>query len=352
MINQNFWLGKKVLLTGHTGFKGSWMGILLNMLGAEVTGISLPAVGPQNLYSELPKAIWSKEFILDIRDREKLADAVIAANPDIILHFAAQASVLESYRDPVSTWQTNVDGTQNLLEAVGMLNGPISALFVTTDKVYRNNEKGIDFKESDPLGGIDPYSSSKAAAELVIHSYSKGIYGKRPEIKICSARAGNVIGGGDWLENRIIPDIARAAKSGEKLIVRNPDSIRPWQHVSDPLFGYLTLAEQVSESPGTHYQRPFNFGPEPGINRTVLDLINAMKTHFEFDYQVESDERFHEAKTLSLDISQAKQMLSWHPLLNFDLTMDLTGSWYRHYRPGNGYEITKIQLGEILSRAH
>jgi CDP-glucose 4,6-dehydratase len=351
VINQNFWSGKRVLLTGHTGFKGSWMGILLNMLGAEVTGLSLPAVGLQNLYSELPRDIWSREFMVDIRDGEKLKDAVVAANPDIILHFAAQASVLESYRDPVSTWQTNVDGTQNLLEALGVLKGQVSALFVTTDKVYRNNDEGGNFRESDPLGGIDPYSSSKAAAELVIHSYSKGIYFKRPEIKICSARAGNVIGGGDWLENRIIPDIARAAKSGEQLIVRNPDSIRPWQHVSDPLFGYLALAEHLSESAGDDYQRPFNFGPEPGINRTVLDLITAMKNYFEFEYRIESNEQFHEAKTLGLDITQAKQMLSWHPLLNFDLTMGLTGSWYEDYRPGNGYEITTNQLEEILSRA-
>ncbi len=328
------------------------MGILLEMLGAKVTGVSLPSVGLQNLYSELPKKIWTEEFMVDIRDRDKLGDVVIAANPDFIFHFAAQASVLESYKDPVLTWQTNVDGTQNLLEALGMLKEPISALFVTTDKVYRNNDEGRDFKESDPLGGIDPYSSSKAAAELVIHSYSRGVYAQRPEIRICSARAGNVIGGGDWLENRIIPDIARAAKSGEKLTVRNPDSVRPWQHVSDPLLGYLALAEHLSESGGDDYQRPFNFGPEPGINRTVLDLIDAMKNHFEFDYRIESDEKFHEAKTLSLDIAQAKQMLSWHPLLDFDSTMDLTGSWYANYRRGNGYELTSKQLGEILNRAH
>lgn len=352
MINKNFWSGKKVLLTGHTGFKGSWMGILLNMLDAEVTGLSLPAVGLQNLYFEVPKAVWSQEFMVDIRDGEKLKDAVVAANPDIILHFAAQASVLESYRDPVSTWQINVDGTQNLLEALGLLRGQVSALFVTTDKVYRNNDEGRNFKETDPLGGIDPYSSSKAAAELVIHSYSKGIYVKRPEIKICSARAGNVIGGGDWLENRIIPDIVRAAKSGEQLIVRNPDSIRPWQHVSDPLLGYLALAEHLSGSVGDDYQRPFNFGPKAGINKTVLDLISAMKNYFEFEYRIESNEQFHEAKTLGLDITQAKQMLSWNPLLNFDLTMGLTGSWYADYRPGSGYEITINQLEGILSRAH
>jgi len=351
VINQNFWSGKKVLLTGHTGFKGSWMGILLNMLGAEVTGLSLPAVGLQNLYSELPRAIWSKEFVVDIRDGEKLKDAVVAANPDIILHFAAQASVLESYRDPVSTWQTNVDGTQNLLEALGVLKGPVSALFVTTDKVYRNNDEGGNFRESDPLGGIDPYSASKAAAELVINSYSKGIYVKRPEIKICSARAGNVIGGGDWLENRIIPDIVRAAKSREQLVVRNPASIRPWQHVSDPLIGYLTLLEHLTESASNYYQKPFNFGPEPGINRTVLDLINSMKKHFDFDYRVESGGQFHEAKTLSLDITQAKKLLSWLPLLDFDLTIDLTGRWYKDHKPGNGYEITTHQLKGIISRA-
>lgn len=351
MLNQDFWSGKRVLLTGHTGFKGSWMGILLNMLGANVTGVSLPATGLQNLYSDIPKEIWSNEFILDIRDRKKLSDAVILTNPDFIFHFAAQASVLESYKDPLLTWQTNVNGTQNLLEAIGMLERPVSAIFITTDKVYRNNNEGRDFKESDPLGGLDPYSSSKAAAELLIHSYSKGIYVKRSEIRICTARAGNVIGGGDWLENRIIPDIVRAAASGQELIVRNPDSIRPWQHVSDPLIGYLSLAERVSESLDDNFQRPFNFGPKPGLSRTVLDLINSMKNYLKFDYRIEDENRFHEAKTLSLDISQARQMLSWQPLLNFELTTQFTGSWYSDYMPGNGYEITTKQLEEILNRA-
>ena len=352
LTSQNFWSGKKVLLTGHTGFKGAWMGLLLNMLGAKVTGVSLPAVGSRNLYSELPKGIWSKEFFVDIRNQEPLAKAVFAANPELILHFAAQASVLESYRDPVLTWETNVNGTQNLLETIGKLNGPVTALFVTTDKVYRNNDEGRDFKESDPLGGIDPYSASKAAAELVINSYSEGIYAHRPEIRICSARAGNVIGGGDWLENRIIPDIARAAISREKLVVRNPDSVRPWQHVIEPLLGYLTLLEHLSNSSGADYQRPFNFGPEPGRNHTVLDLVKSMKSYFEFDFQIESDGQLHEAKTLSLDISDAKALLSWNPLLDFESTMELTGRWYADYVPGNGLKITTKQLEEILSRAH
>ncbi len=351
LTSQNFWSGKSVLLTGHTGFKGAWMGLLLNMLGAKVTGVSLPAVGSRNLYSELPKGLWSKEFFVDIRHRENLTDAVITANPEIILHFAAQASVLESYRDPVMTWETNVIGTQNLLETIGSLKHPISALFVTTDKVYKNNDDGRNFRESDPLGGVDPYSASKAAAELVINSYSKGIYAHRPEIRICSARAGNVIGGGDWLENRIIPDIARAASSGEKLVVRNPDSVRPWQHVIDPLLGYLTLVEHLSNSSGADYQRPFNFGPEPGGNYTVLDLVKAMKRYFEFDFQIERNGKFHEAKTLSLDISDAKKKLSWNPLLDFESTMELTGSWYADFVPGNGFEITTKQLERILSRA-
>jgi CDP-glucose 4,6-dehydratase len=352
VISQNFWSGKKVLLTGHTGFKGAWMGLLLNMLGAKVVGVSLPPVGSQNLYSELPKAIWSEEFNIDIRNQQKLEEVVTTTSPDIILHFAAQASVLESYRNPVSTWQTNVFGTQNLLEAIGKLKRPVSALFVTTDKVYKNSDEGCNFKEQDPLGGIDPYSSSKAAAELVIHSYARGMYANRPEIKICSARAGNVIGGGDWLENRIIPDIARAAKSKEELVVRNPDSIRPWQHVIDPLLGYLTLVEFLYNSTDDEYIRPFNFGPEPGVNRTVLDLITAMKNYFEFDYRIAEGGQFHEARTLSLDITQAKKLLSWHPLLDFDSTMSLTGSWYSSYIPGNGYKITTKQLEEILSRAH
>lgn len=327
------------------------MSLLLHELGAKVTGLSLPAVGDRNLYSEVPKNIWSKEFFVDIRNQASLEDAVLSSNPEIILHLAAQASVLDSYRDPVITWETNVIGTQNILEVIGKFTEPVSALFVTTDKVYRNNDEGRDFKESDPLGGVDPYSSSKAAAELVIHSYINGIYANRPDIRICSARAGNVIGGGDWLENRIVPDIVRAVVSGDNLVVRNPDSVRPWQHVADPLLGYLTLARHLSESTHSGYQRPFNFGPEPGRKRTVLDLINSMRNHLNFEFQVERDERFHEAKTLSLDITDAKKLLSWTPLLDFDATMDLTGQWYAHYLPGAGYKITIKQLEGILSRA-
>jgi CDP-glucose 4,6-dehydratase len=352
LVSQTFWSGKQVLLTGHTGFKGAWMGVLLNMLGAKVAGLSLPEGGTRNLYSEIPQSVWSKELFVDIRDHKKFQEAVLAANPEIILHFAAQASVLESYRNPVLTWQTNVQGTQNLLEIIGLLKDPVSALFVTTDKVYRNNDEGRAFKESDPLGGIDPYSSSKAAAELVIQTYTNGIYAHRPEIKICSARAGNVIGGGDWLENRIIPDIARAAESGKKLAVRNPESVRPWQHVIDPLFGYLTLAEQLFTANDDSHKRAYNFGPEPGKNRTVLDLITAMQDFFDFDYEIENGEQFHEAKTLSLDISDAMERLSWRPLIDFDSTMSLTGSWYANYVPGNGYENTRNQLEKILNRAH
>jgi CDP-glucose 4,6-dehydratase len=328
------------------------MSLLLSTLGAKVTGLSLPAVGSRNLYAELPKDIWAEELFIDIRDKISLHNAVTTSDPEVVFHLAAQASVLDSYRDPVLTWETNVTGTQNMLEAIGRLTEPITALFVTTDKVYKNNDEGRDFKESDPLGGIDPYSSSKAAAELVIHSYAKGIYVNRPEIGICSARAGNVIGGGDWLENRIIPDIARASESGKKLIVRNPDSVRPWQHVIDPLLGYLTLAQHLYESTGNEFNRPFNFGPEPGGNCTVLDLINSMRKHLVFDYQIERLEAFHEAKTLSLDISDAKEILSWRPRLNFELTMELTGQWYADYVPGNGHKITMNQLERILSSAY
>lgn len=352
ITNQNFWENRRVLLTGHTGFKGSWMSLLLSTLGAKTTGLALPNINPQNLYSELPKGIWTKEYFVDIRNFSQLRDAIIATNPQIVLHFAAQASVLESYRHPVLTWETNVMGTQNVLEAIGSLKDPVSALFVTTDKVYRNDDQGKFFKEFDPLGGIDPYSTSKAAAELVINTYTNGIYFDKTHIRICSARAGNVIGGGDWLENRIIPDIARAAKSGKRLLIRNPESIRPWQHVIDPLLGYLTLVEHLAGPRGSEVQRPFNFGPDRDKNRTVLDLVNTMQRYLDFKYEIQNESQFHEAKTLNLDISDAKTLLSWKPLLDFESTMELTGNWYADYQRGNGMKITKKQLEKVLNSAY
>lgn len=224
-----------MLVTGHTGFKGSWLSIYLNELGASVSGYSLPPVGNDSIYSSIPNAFWQSEILGDIRSAEQFDGFVKSSDPDIIFHLAAQASVLESHRNPETTWQTNVIGTQNILESLKGLGRSVSMVVVTTDKVYENLENGVPFVETDSLGGFDPYSASKAAVELLVSSYRKSFSFDRHQIHVATARAGNVIGGGDWLPDRIIPDLIRAAKSGTALTLRHPNSVRPWQHVLDPL---------------------------------------------------------------------------------------------------------------------
>jgi len=327
-----FWNDKKVLITGHTGFKGAWLSELLLGRGARISGIALPPED-ESLYAKLSLGSRMPGTFLDIRDTEALEQEVRAFQPDIVLHLAAQALVRRSYRDPVGNWATNVMGTVHLLEALRKLDRDVTAVVVTTDKVYENNEWAYSYRETDPLGGYDPYSASKAACELVAASWRRSFGGNN--LKIATARAGNVIGGGDWAEDRLVPDIVRALKSNRPIEIRNPASIRPWQHVLDPLAGYLTLAEQVHKADDARFRAGYNFGPEPADVFSVRHLADTILKHWPGEWIDASDpSAVHEAGRLSLSIDKSRSELGWAPVWRFDDAIAKTVDWYRQVHGG------------------
>jgi CDP-glucose 4,6-dehydratase len=333
--------GKRVLVTGHTGFKGAWMCEWLLGLGAEVYGLSLPALKP-SLFFALELERRMKHAIQDIRHAPELEETIRELRPDFIFHLAAQALVRVSYREPVQTFATNALGTGHLLEAVRVAALPCSMVVVTTDKCYENDGRARSFKESDPLGGHDPYSASKAAAEIVVASYRDSFFAHGTEVALASARAGNVVGGGDWSEARIVPDCMRALSAGKPIPVRNPDFTRPWQHVLEPLGGYLLLGAKLEQARQVksaeeiaRYAQAFNFGPEPGANRSVRDLVEEVLRHWPGSWeQVPQETHLKEAPLLSLAIDKAKETLGWRPRWDFAETIHQTVSWYREYYAG------------------
>lgn len=326
-----FWAGKSVLVTGHTGFKGAWLALWLEEMGAKVSGIALAPDTTPALFDQLGLATRIDSRMVDIRDHAVLAAAVTDIAPDIVLHLAAQPLVLRGYRQPIETWSTNVMGTANLLDAVHQLNTPCVVVAITTDKVYRNNDWDYGYREDDPLGGHDPYSASKAACELVIESWRKSFLELAGKVRLASARAGNVIGGGDWSENRIVPDIARALISGTEIEVRAPQAVRPWQHVLDPLCGYLVLAEALAASDDLHLQTGFNFGPTAASEKPVLALVEACIGNWPGSWRDASKPgALHEAKRLALSIERAKARLSWEPVWGFERSVVETMRWYRN----------------------
>lgn len=340
--SSSFWAGKRVLLTGHTGFKGSWLTLWFLQLGAEVWGYSL-APEDNSLFDELAFAKGSLHHHLgDLRDLQTLQNVVQQAQPEVVLHLAAQALVRRSYRDPLDTWSTNVQGSIHLLEALKPLKHRCSVVMVTTDKVYANREWDYGYREEDRLGGRDPYSASKAAAELAIASWRASFCGtgphQTPYLAIATARAGNVIGGGDWAEERIVPDAMRALAASEPIPVRSPEATRPWQHVLEPLGGYLSLAENLYEPSGgsqLSYASAFNFGPALEANRPVRELVEEALLHWPGHWQDLSDpDSPHEASRLHLQIDKAHHQLSWHPRWNFATTVARTVSWYRTVNEG------------------
>ena len=301
--------------------------------GAQVSGIALPPEEDESLYSKLSLDSRMPGTFLDIRDAEALEQEVSAFSPDIVLHLAAQALVRRSYRDPVGNWATNVMGTVHVLEAVRKLDRPVTVVVVTTDKVYENNEWAYSYRETDPLGGYDPYSASKAACELVAASWRRSFGGD--SLRIATARAGNVIGGGDWAEDRLVPDIVRALIAGRSIEIRNPASIRPWQHVLDPLFGYLTLAEHVHKTPDAVFRAGYNFGPEPADAFSVGELVETILKHWPGQWVDASDPNaLHEAGRLSLSIDKARSELGWAPVWRFDNAIENTIDWYRRVDGG------------------
>ena len=332
-----FWRGRRVLLTGHSGFKGSWLALWLLELGAEVTGLALPPETEPSLFAQLGLEQRLGHHLGDIRDPAPLAELVAATRPEVVLHLAAQPLVRRSYAEPAATWATNVMGTIHLLEALRLLNQPCSAVLITTDKVYRNNEWLYGYRENDPLGGHDPYSSSKAGAELAIASWRASFCGEQPHqtphLRIASARAGNVIGGGDWAADRIVPDAMRALGRGEPIGVRNPAATRPWQHVLEPLSGYLRLAERLTAH--ASLADAFNFGPQLEANRSVRELVEEALRHWPGSWIDQSDPNApHEASLLNLVIDKAHHQLGWAPRWDFATTVARTVGWYRRVEQG------------------
>ncbi len=328
----NHFKGKTVLITGHTGFKGSWMTYLLSSIGAKVIGYSLAPKTKPNLYYDLNLNSKCESYFADVNDLKKITDVINNTQPDFIFHLAAQPLVRYSYKNPIETFATNIMGTANVLEATKILKKKCCVVCITTDKVYHNNEWFFPYRETDVLGGHDPYSSSKAAAELVIDSFRKSFFNGN-NIYLASARAGNVIGGGDWSEDRLIPDIVRSISSKEDIVLRNPNSIRPWQHVLDPILGYLLLAKTMDEK-GAEYCDSYNFGPSTDGARTVAEVCHTILAPFDSKNVVVDDckiQKLHEAGLLLLDISKSINMLGWRPLWKTDFALLRTANWYKMY---------------------
>jgi CDP-glucose 4,6-dehydratase len=341
-LSSDFWQSRRVLITGHTGFKGSWLSLWLLRLGAEIWGYSLAPESGSSLFVQLNEGRLSghewQHRQADLADLNSFKDWVERAQPEIVLHMAAQPLVRRSYQDPLGTWATNVQGSLHLLEALKSLQHPCAVVMVTTDKVYENKEWPYGYREPDRLGGHDPYSASKAAAELAIASWRASFCGtaphQTPHLRIATARAGNVIGGGDWAADRIVPDAMRALAKDEPIAVRNPAATRPWQHVLEPLGGYLRLAEALATDTDPPCEA-FNFGPQLESNRPVRELIHSILSHWPGEWIDQSDpDAPHEAGLLHLQIDKAHHRLGWHPRWDYATTIERTVGWYRAVHEG------------------
>ncbi|MBP8260827.1 MAG: CDP-glucose 4,6-dehydratase [Verrucomicrobia bacterium] len=327
-----YYAGKRVLVTGHSGFKGAWLSLWLEELGATVCGAGLPAPTRPNLYSIVRSHAFSREILGDIRDPRFLQAALRKARPEAVFHLAAQACVRASYRQPRQTVETNVMGTAHLLEAIRLTGFAGPVVIVTSDKCYENIGREIGFRENDPLGGHDVYSASKAACEILTHAWRRSFFsGSDSPVRIATARGGNVIGGGDYAPDRIVPDCIRALMRKDPIAVRSPESVRPWQHVLDCLSGYLWLGACLASAPsGSPLASPFNFGPGPGANRPVRELVEALLRHWPGQWRDASDPRApHEAIRLNIAIDKAVIRLRWLPTWTFDETVCQTAVWYR-----------------------
>ncbi len=342
----NFYSGKKIFLTGHTGFKGSWMALWLSQMGAEVVGFALRADEESLFNLTKVEEATVKSIIGDIRNEKEIAAAVKDFQPEIIIHMAAQPLVRQSYFDPLETYQTNVIGSLNVFEAARKSGSVKAILNVTTDKCYENKEIDYPYKEEDPMGGYDPYSSSKACAEILTSSYRRSFLEKEG-IFIASARAGNVIGGGDFSTDRIIPDIFRSVRLNKEVEIRSPNAIRPWQHVLEPLYGYLLLTKNLFEK-GKNFSTAYNFGPDCSAEVNVENLTKLLIQNLETgSYKVnENAHNLHEAGILKLDNNKAKSELNWQPKLSFEETIKWTADWYKNYLTKN-LDVRKFTLNQI-----
>ena len=349
-MNLDFWRGKRVFLTGHTGFKGGWQSLWLQSRGAEVHGYALKPPTEPNLFTvaRIGEGMASS-VIADIRDADNLRKAMQAAHPEIIFHLAAQPLVRNSYTQPTETYAVNVMGTVHLLEAVRATPGVKAVVNVTTDKCYESREWVWGYRESDPMGGFDPYSSSKGCSELVTAAYRRSFF-EQAGIALASARAGNVIGGGDWASDRLIPDFLRAVDAGEVLKIRSPHAIRPWQHVLEPMSGYFTLAERLYMD-GDDFAEAWNFGPSDEDVRSVRWIVERLaKMRKDVCWECDDVPQPHEAHYLKLDSSKARSKLGWYPRWRLGTSLDKTIEWYEAWQSGQDMRsVTLLQISEYLS---
>jgi CDP-glucose 4,6-dehydratase len=347
--------GKTVWLSGHTGFKGAWLAQWLVQLGARVHGFAQPPATTPSIFEQLGLEKKIGHEIADVRDAAAIRKSILRMQPDFVFHLAAQALVRYSYEHPLETYATNVMGTAHVLEALRSLEKNCAAVIVTTDKCYENREQDYDYAEEDHLGGHDPYSSSKGAAEIVTSAYRRSFFGQSP-VRIASARAGNVIGGGDWALDRIVPDCIRALQRGQAIPVRNKTATRPWQHVLEPLSGYLWLATSLAQlsTPDFQLDSAFNFGPEKEANRSVGDLVGEILKSWPGRWDDKSDPNApHEARLLMLSTAKAKRVLHWQPTWKFETAIARTVEWYRgvNENPAAAESLTLLQIASYENAA-
>lgn len=345
-----------MLVTGHTGFKGAWLTAWLKQLGANVVGVALDPPSEPSHFVVANMADEMSDLRIDIRNQAAVEDAIATVQPDFVFHLAAQALVRRSHDDPLETWHTNVLGTLHVLEALRKLDKSCAAVIITSDKCYDNVEWVWGYRETDAMGGQDPYSASKGAAELAIRSYVKSYFPKATsKVRIASARAGNVIGGGDWAGDRIVPDCVKAWSASDTVELRNPHSTRPWQHVLEPLSGYLSLAVVLSQQPEIHGE-PFNFGPLAQQNHSVLELVRQMALHWDevcWQDVSESGAGPYESGLLKLNCDKALHYLRWRAVMGFEDTVRMTAEWYRSYyqQPSKIASVTQLQIEEYTTLA-
>jgi len=346
MSRQAFWDHRKVFITGHTGFKASWLTLWLHSLGAVITGYALPPPTNPSLFVLCGIEELLTSIIADVRDQSALTEAVTKAQPEIVFHLAAQPLVRYSYINPVETFETNVMGTVNLLEAIRSCESVKAVVNITTDKCYQNNEWYWGYRENDPLGGYDPYSASKGCSEVVTSSYRNSFFNKGSSVALASARAGNVIGGGDWAEDRLIPDCIKSLLKNDPILIRNPEAIRPWQHVLEPLNGYLMLAEQLHNS-GSDFAEAWNFGPDDRDVKPVRWIVETLcrKWGGTATYNILTGEHPHEARYLKLECSKARQKLGWQPRWELQKALEKVIEWTVAYK--NGLDMRKVCLDQI-----
>lgn len=350
-LNPGFWSGRRVFLTGHSGFKGGWLALWLTELGAEVYGYSLAPTASPALYGVARLDELTAGEFADIRDAEHLVASVAAFRPEVVFHLAAQPLVRESYRSPAQTYATNVSGTLNLLEAVRQCDSVRAVVVVTSDKCYDNREWPWPYREQDPLGGHDPYSSSKACVEILCASWRESFL-REHGVALATVRAGNVIGGGDWSDDRLLPDILRAWGAGEAVTLRYPGAVRPWQHVLDPLQGYLLLAERLVEQ-GQAMAQAWNFGPDSEGTATVGEVVKSLAGLWSGDarWSVEAALQPHEAGLLTLDSSKARQLLGWRAGWNLQQALQRTLQWHRAWRDGQDMQqYSRAQIADHEGR--